>query len=101
MVSPKPWVFVQSAVSVIFSAILSPIVSLVNFFLFSVLIWPAYFSIIAIHLIQPNRLDQTLNRLFNWIKKYFRHMVIVLFSGFRIFFQVNGITGRFSYDIPG
>lgn len=38
MVCPKQWAFVLAAVTVIFTANLSPIQSLVNYFIFSMLI---------------------------------------------------------------
>lgn len=38
MVCPKQWAFVLTAVTVIFTANLSPIQSLVNYFIFSILI---------------------------------------------------------------
>ena len=55
MVSPKQWAFVLTAVAVIFTANLNPIASLVNFFVFSVLIQLFYLLIIGIYLLMPKR----------------------------------------------
>jgi threonine/homoserine/homoserine lactone efflux protein len=96
MVSPKQWAFVLTAVAVIFTANLEPIVSLVNFFIFSVLIQLTYFLIIGIYLLMPKRSGAILDSLFNWIKNNFRPVVIVIFTGFGIFFLIKGITGLMS-----
>jgi threonine/homoserine/homoserine lactone efflux protein len=92
MVSPKQWAFVLTAVAVIFTANLEPIASLVNFFIFSVLIQLTYFLIIGIHLIMPKQSEAILDGIFNWIKKNFRPVVIVLFSGFGLFFLIKGTS---------
>ena len=93
MVSPKQWAFVLTAVAVIFTADLDPIASLVNFFIFSVLIQLTYFLIIGIFLLMPKRSEAILDGLFNWIKNNFRPVVIVLFVGFGLFFLIMGISG--------
>ena len=93
MVSPKQWAFVLTAVAVIFTANLDPIASLINFFIFSVLIQLVYFIIIGIHLLMPRRSEAILNEIFKWIKTNFRTVAIALFSGFGIFFLFKGITG--------
>jgi threonine/homoserine/homoserine lactone efflux protein len=93
MVSPKQWAFVLTAVAVIFTANLDPIVSLVNYFIFSVLIQVTYLIIIGLHLLMPERSGAILDSLFNWIKNNFRPVVIVIFTGFGIFFLLKGISG--------
>jgi len=93
MVSPMQWAFVLTAVAVIFTANLTPIQSLVNYFIFSVLIQLFYLLIIGIHLLMPRRSGAILDALFIWIKDNFRPVVIVMFAGFGIFFLFKGITG--------
>jgi hypothetical protein len=93
MVSPKQWAFVLTAVAVIFTANLAPIVSLVNFLIFSVLIQLFYLLIIGLHLFMPRLSGALLNSLFKWIKNNFRPVVIVIFTGFGIFFLFKGIMG--------
>lgn len=93
MVSPKQWAFVLTAVAVIFTANLDPILSLINFFIFSVLIQLVYFIIIVIYLVMPERSEAILNGIFKWTKTNFRMVAIALFSGFGIFFLYKGITG--------
>jgi threonine/homoserine/homoserine lactone efflux protein len=93
MVSPKQWAFVLTAVAVIFAANLSPLQSLVNYFIFSVLIQIFYLLIIGIHLLMPRRSGAIRDALFNWIKDNFRPVVIVMFTGFGLFFLFKGISG--------
>lgn len=93
MVSPKQWAFVLTAVAVIFTANLTPIQSLVNYFIFSVLIQLFYLLIIGIHLLIPQRSGAILDTLFIWIKDNFRPVVIVMFTGFGLFFLFKGISG--------
>ena len=96
MVSPKQWAFVLTAVAVIFTANFPPLASLVNFFIFSVLIQLVYFIIIGIHLLMPVRSEAILNSIFNWVKSNFRTVAIALFSGFGLFFLIKGISGLIS-----
>ena len=93
MVSPKQWAFVITAVAVIYTANLNPIQSLVNYFIFSVLIQIFYLLIIGIHLLMPRRSGAILDALFKWIKNNFRPVVIVIFTGFGLFFLFKGISG--------
>ena len=93
MVSPKQWAFVLTAVAVIFTANLSPLQSLVNYFIFSVLIQLFYLLIIGIHLLMPRRSGAILDAFFNWIKNNFRPVVIVIFTGFGLFFLFKRISG--------
>jgi threonine/homoserine/homoserine lactone efflux protein len=93
LVSPKQWAFVLTAVAVIFTANLDPIESLVNFFVFSVLIQVVYLIIIGLHLLMPDCSRAILDSLFDWIKNNFRPVVIVIFTGFGLFFIYKGISG--------
>ena len=96
LVSPKQWAFVLTAVAVIYTANLDPIGSLVNFLIFSVLIQLPYLMIIGLHLLMPNRSEAMLDSLFYWIKNNFRPVVIVIFTGFGLFFLFKGISGLMS-----
>lgn len=93
MVSPKQWAFVMTAVAVIFTANLNPIASLINFFIFSVLIQLVYFIIIGIHLLIPKRSAAILDGIFKWTSNNFRTVAIALFLGFGLFFLFKGISG--------
>lgn len=93
VLSPKQWAFVLTAVAVIFTANLDPIVSLVNYFIFSVLIQVVYLIIIGFYLLMPKRSEAILDVLFNWIKNNAKPVVIVLFSCFGLFFLFKGISG--------
>jgi|GEM_PF-3684826 len=91
MVSPKQWAFVLTAVAVVFTANLSVAGSLLNFFVFSVLIQSVYFVLIAIYLVMPNRAGAILDSLFKWLKTNLRVVAIIIFAGFGLFFLIKGL----------
>jgi threonine/homoserine/homoserine lactone efflux protein len=93
MVSPKQWVFVLTAVAVIFTANLSVAASLLNFLLFSVLIQVVYLVLLAIYLLMPERSEAILDSLFKWLKRNLRVVAIVIFVGFGLFFLIKGLMG--------
>jgi hypothetical protein len=93
MVSPKQWAFVLTAVAVIFTAGLSAVASLLNFFVFSVLIQAVYFVLIGIYLLMPERSAAILDSLFTWLKRNLRVVAIALFAAFGVFFLVKGLMG--------
>ena len=93
MVSPKQCAFVLTAVAVIFTANISPLISLVNYFIFTVLIQLVYFIIIGVHLLIPDRSEAILDAAFKWIKYNFRPLAIALFAIFGIFILFKGISG--------
>ena len=93
MVSPKQWVFVLTAVAVIFTANLITIASLGNYFVFTLLVQTVYFLILIISFAMPERSTKILDTLFVWLKGHFRPVVIVMFLFFGLFFLVKGLTG--------
>ena len=93
MVSPKQWVLVLTAVAVIFAAYLPPAASVVNFFIFTILVQTVFFIIIGIQVLMPNRSQTILDRLFAWLKKHLRVLAIIIFVGFGLFFLVRGLIG--------
>jgi hypothetical protein len=58
-----------------------------------VLIQLVYLVIIGFHLLIPRRSEAILDALFNWIKNNARPVVILLFTGFGLFFLIKGISG--------
>jgi threonine/homoserine/homoserine lactone efflux protein len=93
MISPKQWVFVLTAVAVIFTANLTMAASLANYFVFTLLVQTVYFLILIISLTMPERSAKILDTLFLWLKSHFRSVVIVMFSLFGLFFLIKGLTG--------
>jgi hypothetical protein len=93
MVSPKQWVLVLTAVAVVFTAYLPPLVSAVNFFVFSLLVQTVFFVIIGLHTLMPNRSERILDALFVWLKKHLRAVAIGIFGFFGIFFLIKGFIG--------
>ena len=92
-VSPKQWVFVLTAVAVIFSVYLSVMASLLNYFLFTLLIQLVYFVLIGVHVLLPERSAALLDGLFNWLKANIKPLVIGLFTVLGLFFLVKGAMG--------
>ena len=64
--SPKQWVFVLTAVAIIFAADLSPIRGLVNFTVFTVLVQAAYLVIIGGYLVARERVDPVLDAVYGY-----------------------------------
>jgi hypothetical protein len=91
IVSPKQWVFVLTAVAVVFTAGLSAAASFINFLIFTLLVQTVCFLILAIHLAMPKRLGKILDALFIWLKDHFRPVVIVMFTAFGLFFLLKGL----------
>lgn len=90
--SPKQWVFVLTAVAVIFSGGLSPIGGIVNFAIFTVLVQIAYFVIIAGFALAENSVGRLLDAVFGWIRAHLRPTAIGLFGFFGVLFIFKGLT---------
>jgi hypothetical protein len=90
--SPKQWVFVLTAVAVIFTAQLSVVGSLANYLLFSVLVQLAYLVIIGSYLIAQDRVSKALDAVFKWIKAQLRVSAIGLFVFFGVVFLIKGLS---------
>ncbi|MGI9529966.1 MAG: GAP family protein [Acidimicrobiia bacterium] len=89
--SPKQWVFVLTAVAVIFTAQLSALASLANYVAFSVLVQLAYLVIIGGYAIARDRVSAALDVAFGWIKAHLRATAIGLFCFFGVIFLVKGV----------
>ena len=92
MVSPKQWVLVLTAVAVIFTAYLPPLISALNFFVFTLLVQTVFFVIIGISVLMPNRSQKILDSLFAWLKKHLMALAIGIFGFFGIFFLLKGLV---------
>jgi len=90
--SPKQWVFVLTAVAVIFTADLRPIGSLANYLVFTLLVQLAYFVIIGLYAVARDRVSPALDALFGWIRDHLRATAIGLFAGFGLIFLVKGLS---------
>ncbi|MGI9585355.1 MAG: GAP family protein [Acidimicrobiia bacterium] len=91
--SPKQWVFVLTAVAVIFTAQLAVIGSLANYLLFSVLVQLAYLVIIGGYLLAKDSVSKVLDAVFGWIKMHLRASAIGLFAFFGVVFLLKGLIG--------
>jgi len=90
--SPKQWVFVLTAVAVVFTAQLSTVGSLANYLLFSVLVQLAYLVIIGAYVIARDRVSRALDAVFGWIKAHLRASAIGLFAFFGVVFLIKGLS---------
>lgn len=90
--SPKQWVFVLTAVSVIFTAQLRPLGSLANYLVFTLLVQIAYFLIIAAYAVARDRVNPVLDSTFRWIRANLRASAIALFAGFGVIFLLTGLS---------
>ena len=90
--SPKQWVFVLTAVAVIFTAQLRTVGSLANFLVFTLLVQIAYLVIIGAYAIARDRVSGALDATFGWIKGHLRATAIGLFVFFGVVFLLKGLA---------
>jgi hypothetical protein len=92
LASPKQWVFVLTAVAIIFTAQLRTIGSLANYLLFTVLVQLAYLLIIGGFTIARAPVGRVLDSVFRWLKAHLRPTAIGIFTGFGLVFLFKGLT---------
>jgi hypothetical protein len=90
--SPKQWVFVLTAVAIVFEADLRPIGGVANYAVFSLLVQLAYFVIIGGFALAEERVGRVLDGVFGWIRAHLRPSAIGLFVFFGVLFLVKGFT---------
>jgi hypothetical protein len=92
LASPKQWVFVLTAVAIIFSAGLRPIGSLANFFVLTLLVQGAYLLIIGAYAVARKPTGRVLDAVFHWIRVHLRATAIGVFAGFGVVFLLKGLS---------
>ena len=92
LASPKQWVFVLTAVAVIFTAQLRAIGGVANFLVFTLLVQSAYLVIIAAYALAEDRIAPLLDAVFGWIKDHLRGTAIGVFAFFGIVFLLEGLA---------
>lgn len=90
--SPKQWVFVLTAVAVIFTVQLRTVASLTNYLVFTLLVQLAYLIIIGGYAVARDRVGPVLDAIFGWIKVNLRTTAIGLFAGFGLVFLIKGVS---------
>jgi hypothetical protein len=90
--SPKQWVFVLTAVAIIFTAQLRTVASLTNYLVFTLLVQLAYLVIIGGYAVARDRVGPVLDAMFGWIKANLRTTAIGLFAGFGLVFLIKGVS---------
>ena len=90
--SPKQWVFVLTAVAIIFTAELSTVGSLANYVVFTLLVQIAYLLIIGGYCVARDQVSRVLDAAFGWIKTNLRTTAIGLFAGFGLVFLLKGLS---------
>jgi hypothetical protein len=92
LASPKQWVFVLTAVAVIFTGELRPIGGVGNFLAFTLLVQSAYLVIIAAYALARDRIERRLDSVFQWIKTHLRGTAVGVFAFFGIVFLLKGLS---------
>ena len=92
LASPKQWVFVLTAVAVIFTADLRPVGSITNFLVFTLIVQLAYLLIIGSYSLARERVGRILDGVFEWIKGHLRGTAIGIFAGFGVIFLLKGLA---------
>ena len=90
--SPKQWVFVSTAVAVIFAAQLRPVAAIGTFALLTLLVQTAYILIIVGFVVAHDKIAPALDAVFDWIRGRLRVVAITLFSLLGIMFLVAGVS---------
>jgi len=90
--SPKQWVFVLTAVAVIFTAQLQVSGSVTIYLVFTLLVQMAYFLIIAAYAVARDRANRILDAIFGWIRANLKATATGLFAGFGIVFLLTGLS---------
>ena len=91
-VSPKQWIFTLTAVAVIFAANLERVATLVNYLLFILIALSLFFLLILLYVILDDRSKSFMDRLFGWLKKNARTILILVFVVFGLYFLIQGLT---------
>ena len=90
--SPKQWVFVLTAVAVIFTAQFRVVGSLANYVVFTLLVQIAYLFIIGAYAVARDQVSRLLDAAFRWIKTNLQTTAIGLFAGFGLMFLIKGLS---------
>jgi hypothetical protein len=90
--SPKQWVFVLTAVSIIYSAYLRPIAAVGNYLVFTLLVQLVYLVIVALVALVPGRIDGFLDAVFAWMRDRLRTIAVGLFVVLGLAFVAKAIT---------
>jgi len=92
-ISPKQWIFTLTTVAIIFAANLDPLISLVNYLLFILIVLSLFFLLILIYVVLGERAQTFLDRLFNWLKGHTQSIVLIVLIVFGLYFLLKGISG--------
>jgi threonine/homoserine/homoserine lactone efflux protein len=90
--SPKQWVFVLTAVAVIFTAQLQVSGSVSIYLVFTLLVQIAYFLIIGAYAVARDRANRILDAVFGWIRANLKATATGLFTGFGTIFLLTGLS---------
>ena len=90
--SPKQWVFVNTAVAVIYVADLAPIAAIGNFLVFTLLAQLAYLMVVLAYAAAKDRITPALDAVSDWIRERLRTIAISVFGVLGSLFLVAGIV---------
>lgn len=92
-VSPKQWVFTLATISIIYAANLGQIRAFVNYAVFVAIATSTLWLLVLADALLGERIKPSLDRLFVWLKRNVRKLVIGLLFVFGAYFFLSGVTG--------
>ena len=92
-VSPKQWVFTLATIMIIYAADLGQIGAIINYSVFVLIATSTLWILVLVDAVFGERIEPALDRLFKWLKRNFRSLMIGLLLIFGTYFFLSGITG--------
>lgn len=92
LASPKQWVFVNTAVAVIYAAQVAPAVAIGSFLIFTILSQLAYAIVIVGFVLAHDRVSPLLDAAFAWLRDHLQRVVVALFSLLGVLLVISGVT---------
>jgi len=92
-VSPKQWVFTLATISILYAANLGQIRAFANYAVFVAIATSTLWLLVLVDALFGERIKPTMDRLFMWLKRNVRKVVIGLLLVFGVYFFLSGVMG--------
>jgi len=92
-VSPKQWVFTLATISILYAANLGQVRAFANYAVFVAIATSTLWLLVLVDALFGERIKPTLDRLFMWLKRNVRTLVIGLLLVFGVYFFLSGVMG--------